>query len=328
MATIRQTLALFDSIGAGAPGLTRTLEELGRVLPAAAVAAQGVAQGAAALLASPGLSQALEQADTLNRALGAGALALGTQLQASGALSAAVVAAQGVAGVAATVGQALATPGLAQLLEQADALNRALGAEALAFRAQAQQVLEQLPPAVWETARQLAAQPWDWQPLAERFTARAAGEGLAQSIVTLGEALDWEEPDYQPPATREDQQAARQLVEEALAQPENWEQALVEKVNACKKRHPVWARLAKGLVTLLLGICSGVAINLLTEAISQAFFSPAPTGQPPILWLQPGQPPRPGEAPGEWITFIDPATGRHYAIWAGGQPGAGEPPAP
>src|SRR5699024_565996 len=157
------------------------------------------------------------QADTLNRALGAGALALGTQFQASGALSAAVVAAQGVAGVAATVGQALATPGLAQLLEQADTLNRALGAEALALRAQAQQVLEQLPPAVWETARQLAAQPWDWQPLAERFTARAAGEGLAQSIVTLGEALDWEEPDCQPPATREDQQAARQLVEEALA---------------------------------------------------------------------------------------------------------------
>ena len=132
-------------------------------------------------------------------------------------------------------------------------VGRTLGAEALAFRAQAQQVLEQLPPAVWETARQLAAQPWDWQPLAERFTARAAGEGLAQSIVTLGEALDWEEPDCQPPATREDQQAARQLVEEALAQPENWEQALVERVNACKKRHPVWARLATGLVTLLLG---------------------------------------------------------------------------
>lgn len=158
-----------------------------------------------------------------------------------------------------------------------DALSPAL----LRYCAYAEQLADSVPASV---RRALDAQDrWQaaFQPLIEAAANLAPTEAQLQSLANAlrDQADDLEKAEIgdEPPVGREDEEAAAEAVGEVLADPENWEQRLAERLKREKERHPVRAWLIVKLLAFLMSILAMILASGLYETIKAAVLRESPS---------------------------------------------------
>lgn len=144
---------------------------------------------------------------------------------------------------------------------------------------------------------------------------------LHQGVATLVEDIEFSNdiPEEICSLTLEDKRAASRAVSEIIAEPENWERALVKTFKAMKDSHPVLFSAIIYLLASLLTIVYGAISNVLGDTVKPAILreTPSPSSQTIIIIAPAQQVTVLDKVPYYFeIEYTDPNNGETYIGWA------------